>query len=176
MVRLSPIAVSLACAAAAASAAVAEPAFLRTSAELEDPRGYCLDVPGFGASLDLDAPITTHSCKYSRPGFSVDQLLEQTADDRLRLVSYDRCLSATVQDAGAGVDMVACAEGGDAWRIAEDGRVTPDGGDGLCLTVAAEPVFVNTDVMTAPPYSSRAVTLEPCAAEAADRQTWRRLW
>ena len=51
--------------------------------ELEDPRGYCLDIPGFGARMQLDAPITTHTCKYSLPGFDVDEIFEQT-DGKLR--------------------------------------------------------------------------------------------
>lgn len=154
--------------------AAAEPRFLRSIEPLGDPRGYCLDVPGFGDDLRLDAPITTHSCKYDRPGFYVDELFEQTESGQLRLVSYDLCLSARALEGGSEVDTVDCGDTrAHAWSLLADGRVTPADTLGLCLTLAGERTFVNTDVMTAPAYSSRAVTLEQCAEVAAHRQAWR---
>ena len=43
--------------------------------ELDEPEYYCVDVPGFGASLNLGSPLTAHTCK---PGaddemFAVDR-------------------------------------------------------------------------------------------------------
>ena len=146
--------------------------FLRSFYELEDPRGYCLDIPGFGARMQLDAPITTHTCKYSLPGFDVDEIFEH-ADGKLRLVNYDRCLSADSMEAGSAV--VNSIDCGDAhpWEVHADGRVTPAADSRQCLTLAAERVFVNTSIGTVPPYSSRAITLERCTANASYRQRWR---
>ena len=146
--------------------------FLRSMYELEDPRGYCLDIPGFGAGMQLDAPITTHTCKYSLPGFDVDEILE-LADGKLRLVNYDRCLSADSMEAGrADVNSIDCGDAHE-WQVHADGRVTPSADSSQCLTLAAERVFVNTSIGTVPPYSSRAVSLEPCTADASYRQRWR---
>ena len=146
--------------------------FLRSFYELEDPRGYCLDIPGFGARMQIDAPITTHTCKYSLPGFDVDEIFEH-ADGKLRLVNYDRCLSADSMEAGSAV--VNSIDCGDAhpWEVHADGHVTPAADSRQCLTLAAERVFVNTSIGTVPPYSSRAITLERCTANAAYRQRWR---
>lgn len=146
--------------------------FLRSFYELEDPRGYCLDIPGFGARMQIDAPITTHTCKYSLPGFDVDEIFEH-ADGKLRLVNYDRCLSADAMEAGSAV--VNSIDCGDAhpWEVHADGRVTPAADSRQCLTLAAERVFVNTSIGTVPPYSSRAITLERCTANASYRQRWR---
>ena len=146
--------------------------FLRSVYELEDPRGYCLDIPGFGAQMQIDAPITTHTCKYSLPGFDVDEIFEH-ADGKLRLVNYDRCLSADSMEAGrADVNSIDCGDAHE-WQVHADGRVTPTMDSSQCLTLAAERVFVNTSIGTVPPYSSRAVSLEPCAADASYRQRWR---
>ena len=146
--------------------------FLRSMYELEDPRGYCLDIPGFGAGMQLDAPITTHTCKYSLPGFDVDEILEHT-DGKLRLVNYDRCLSAESMEADrADVNSIDCGDAHE-WQVQADGRVTPSADSSQCLTLAAERVFVNTSIGTVPPYSSRAVSLEPCTADASYRQRWR---
>ena len=146
--------------------------FLRSFYELEDPRGYCLDIPGFGARMQIDAPITTHTCKYSLPGFDVDEIFEH-ADGKLRLVNYGRCLSADSMEAGSAV--VNSIDCGDAhpWEVHADGRVTPAADSRQCLTLAAERVFVNTSIGTVPPYSSREITLERCTANASYRQRWR---
>ena len=151
--------------------ASAQSMFLRSMYELEDPRGYCLDIPGFGARMQLDAPITTHTCKYSLPGFDVDEIFEQT-DGKLRLVNYDRCLAGDTGTAGSPVDSIDCSDA-HQWQVHEDGRVTPADNAGVCLTLAAEREFVNSSIATVPPYSSRDVSLEPCTAAASYRQRWR---
>ena len=150
----------------------AQSMFLRSIYELEDPRGYCLDIPGFGARMQIDAPITTHTCKYSLPGFDVDEIFEH-ADGKLRLVNYDRCLSADAMEAGSAVvNSIDCGNA-HPWEVHADGRVTPAADSRQCLTLAAERVFVNTSIGTVPPYSSRAITLERCTANASYRQRWR---
>ncbi len=145
--------------------------FLRSVDELEDPRGYCLDIPGFGPTMQIDAPTYTHSCKYSLPGFDIDELLVSD-DGRLRFVNFDRCLAADPIGVGANVYTVAC-DRAHAWRVHDSGRVTPASATDLCLTLSATRTFVRTGFGTVPPYSSRAVTLEDCAVEAAFRQRWR---
>ena len=165
-ITISPILLGLSLQAAAQSM------FLRSMYELEDPRGYCLDIPGFGPRMQLDAPITTHTCKYSLPGFDVDEIFEH-ADGKLRLVNYDRCLAGSATDtAGAAVNSIDC---GDAhpWQVHAGGRVTPADNANLCLTLSAEREFVNSSIATVPPYSSRDVSLEACTADAAYRQRWR---
>ena len=163
---LSPILLGLSLQASAQSM------FLRSMHELEDPRGYCLDIPGFGPRMQLDAPITTHTCKYSLPGFDVDEIFEHS-DGMLRLVNYDRCLAAGAMDAaGREVNSIDCADA-HQWQVHGDGRVTPADGANMCLTLAAERVFVNSSIATVPPYSSRAVSVEPCTAADAYRQQWR---
>ena len=145
--------------------------FLRSVDELEDPRGYCLDIPGFGPTMQIDAPTYTHSCKYSLPGFDVDELLLHD-DGKLRFVNFDRCLAADPVGVGDNVYTVACNQA-HAWRVHDGGRVTPASAMDLCLTLSASRTFVRTGFGTVPPYSSRAVTLESCTVEAAFRQHWR---
>lgn len=172
--RISIAVVAASAAALAAAEAAAEPRFLRSDEPLGDPRGYCLDVPGFGESLMLDGPVQTHSCKYDRPGFYEDELIERDAEGRLHWTSYDRCLAAAALEPGAAVESVACdADAAHAWRLHDDARLTPAGRPDLCVTLASEREYAGTDVMTVPAYSSRGVTLEACATAASHRQAWR---
>ena len=156
------------------SATLAEPQFLRSAYNLEDPRGYCLDIPGFGPRMQKDAPINTHSCKYSIPGFWVDELFEVTDSSQLRLPEYDLCLSANSQETGSHVNTIDCAEDAvHAWAVHADGRVTPADAQGLCLTLSSDRTFVNSGAGNLTPYSSRSISLENCSSDQKYRQSWK---
>jgi acetyl esterase/lipase len=156
------------------NSATADPQFLRSSYDLGDPNGYCLDIPGFGPRLQKDAPINTHSCKYNRPGFSIDELFEVTASDHFRMPEYDLCLAADGREAGSSVYTIDCAATNvHAWTVHADGRVTPSDATGICLTLSSEKVYVNSSVANLTPNSTRSVSLESCTSERAQFQSWR---
>ena len=60
----------------------ADTGLLRSIHTLDDARGYCLDIPGAGQTLRLDAPLQAHTCKYGAP--LDDQRFERTAAGALR--------------------------------------------------------------------------------------------
>jgi len=154
--------------------ATADPQFLRSSHKLGDPSGYCLDIPGFGARLAKDAPINTHTCKYNRPGFSIDELFEVTERNHFRLPEYDLCLAANALVAGSYVNTIDCtADEVHAWTVHADGRVTPSDTSKLCLTLSSEKVYVNSSIANLTPNSTRSVSLENCASELEQYQSWR---
>jgi hypothetical protein len=156
------------------NSAIAEPRFLRSSYNLEDPNGYCLDIPGFGARLQKEEPITTHTCKYDRPGFWVDELFEVTQSNQLRLSDYGLCLSASAMETGADIDIVDCAaDGAHAWTMHSSERVTPAGVPALCMTMSSEKVYVNSTIANLTPNSTRSVSLENCASALKYRQSWK---
>ena len=156
------------------SPATAEGQFLRSSYDLGDPSGYCLDIPGFGPRMRKNAPIGTHTCKYSRPGFSVDEQFEVTQSNHFRLPEYDLCLSANTLEAGSHVNTIDCASDKvHSWTKNTTGHVTPTDSPELCLTLSSERVFVNTSVANLHPNSSRSVSLENCARGLDYFQTWK---
>ena len=113
---------------------------LRLADNLDDPQGYCADVAGFGANIRLNAPMQAHTCK---PG-SDDQMFAPIAPadgGGIRLVEYDRCLTAETVGYGAEINVVGCDAGmvNQRFSLGEDGRVQlplPDG-PSLCLGIAA---------------------------------------
>ena len=68
---------------------------------LDEPEFYCVDVPGFGAGLNLAAAMTAHTCK---PGAD-DELFRTGAPlpGNLLMPAYQLCLEAA---AAAGVTCV----------------------------------------------------------------------
>ncbi|MGI9271232.1 MAG: alpha/beta hydrolase fold domain-containing protein [Woeseiaceae bacterium] len=152
----------------------ADAQMIRSVHELGDPNGYCLDIPGFGPRLQKDAPINTHTCKYSRPGFYVDELFEITKDNHFRMPEYDLCLAAGDRSAGAAVHTIDCASTDvHAWTMHSNARVTPSDDPDLCLTLSSDRRFVNSSVGNLVPNSTRAITLETCATGLSYVQSWR---
>ena len=76
-----------------ARASWADVGLLRTSEPLDEARGYCLDIAGFGPTLRLDDPLQAHTCKYG--GQLDDQRFERIASGAIKASLYDRCLAAT---------------------------------------------------------------------------------
>ncbi len=154
--------------------ASAERQMLRSVYDLGDPSGYCLDIPGFGPRMRKDAPINTHTCKYDRPGFSIDEEFDVTDSQQLRLPEYNLCLSAGSFESGSDVFTIDCGlENAHAWTVHDRGRVTPIGNKELCLTLSGDREFVNSSVGNLVPNSTRQVTLEVCEKGHEYFQSWR---
>jgi len=154
--------------------ASADAKFLRSEYELGDPNGYCLDIPGFGPRMRKDAPINTHTCKYNRPGFSVDEEFEVTESQQLRMPEYDLCLSAGSFEAGADVFTIDCAkDNAHAWTIQANGNVSPTDAMELCLTLGEEKAYVNTSPANLIPNSTRSISLQGCAEDLEQFQAWK---
>ncbi len=148
--------------------------FLRSVSNLGDPSGYCLDIPGFGPRMQRDAPITTHTCKYNRPGFSIDEEFVMTDAQHLRLPEFDLCLSAESREPGARVYTIDCASDAvHGWTVHPGGRVTPVDALGLCLTLSDQVVYVNTAPGNITANSSRDISLQACSASMNEFQQWR---
>ena len=59
---------------------------------LDEPEYYCVDVPGFGRSLNLDGVLTAHTCKPNAD----DELfiIDHRQAGQLYMPAYDRCVQA----------------------------------------------------------------------------------
>jgi acetyl esterase/lipase len=164
--------VTAAGAAALPVLAAGDPALLRTVAALDDERGYCLDISGYGASLDLEAPLQAHSCKLA--GSVEDQLFESGPNGSLRASRYDRCLTVASPEAGAPLLVRPCDDSRrQRWQLAE-GRLMPEAARGLCVTLGAdrgEPW--GTPRLVTPVYRRQTLALASCDPAFAQRQTFR---
>lgn len=151
-------------------AAFADPALLRTIWSLDEARGYCLDIPGFGAGIRLEENLQAHTCKY---GESVeDQLFERDAGEPyVRAAAYDRCLTATAHAVGAEVNVQTCVRSAlQQWEFAW-GRLSPASRPDLCLSLApAGGEITGTPVLISPVYRRRGVSLQLCADELESLQ------
>ena len=98
---------------------------IRLKDDLDDPRGYCIDVRGFGSGIRLDADLQAHSCKSSAAG---DQAFATVGDPRrssIVLVDYDVCLAVAEPEPGASILLSPCDDGSvfRRFELLDDGRV-----------------------------------------------------
>jgi acetyl esterase/lipase len=158
--------------AASPEVASADAGLLRTVTALDEPRGYCLDVAGFGATLRLDDPLQAHTCKYGGP--LDDQRFERAANGAIKASLFDRCLAATALSPGARLVVRACSSAAlQRWTIAW-GRLSPATRRDLCASLTdAKGEIAGTPALVSPVYRRRDVTLERCDDAHAARQSFR---
>jgi acetyl esterase/lipase len=151
----------------------ADSGLLRTVHALDEPRGYCLDIAGEGATLRLDDPLQFHTCKYGGP--LDDQRFERTAAGAVRAPMYDRCLAVVSLEAGARLVMRTCTPGAaQLWSMAW-GRLSPASRPDLCVSAAGDKGQpAGTPVLVSPVYHRRDAVVERCndAREASQSFRW----
>lgn len=149
---------------------------LRLRNNLDDVAGYCIDLPGFGASIQRDAPLQAHTCK--RQGDDQIFTVTEWADGQEvnRIVHGDSCLTAERSDDGGTLRLSPCADGPGqrlelrpGGRLQTAGRITPsDDGQPYCIGVApgaGEPAGGRN-------HLRRDLTLYDCAAADPALITW----
>lgn len=96
---------------------------------LDKPEFYCVDVAGFGSSLNLSAPLQAHTCKPNAD----DELFmfDESGEGQFFMDAYEVCA-----ESGDGVLYVRkCVDSPGQWFVFEDdGRIGSQESD-QCLTV-----------------------------------------
>lgn len=100
---------------------------------LDEPEFYCLDVPGFGASVQLDSALMAHTCKRNQ---AADEIFAyDAASGRLSMPAYDLCMEADGTARGSLLYLAACTEHAhQKFQLQEGGFIRLFDTE-LCLTV-----------------------------------------
>jgi hypothetical protein len=133
---------------------------------LDEPERYCVDVPGWGRRLNLDAALMAHTCK---PG-AADELftINRPAAGQLYMRAYDRCVAAESEEAGAEVFLKPC-DSSPLQRFSFDGngKIRLSAGK-TCLAVAEG----SGQPTGGPSHLRRDLTLELCESVAEAHSKW----
>ena len=102
---------------------------------LDEPEGYCLDVPGWGNRLNLKAPLMAHTCK---PG-AEDELFTpgHPAPGQLYMKAYNLCVTAASDTPGSEVFLKDCASSTLQRFSLEPSPHIKHRAKTVCITVAA---------------------------------------
>jgi len=150
----------------------AEPALLRVVAQLDEARGYCIDIPGSGPTINLDASLQAHTCKF-RDAIA-DQLFEEADGEHIRASEFARCLAVDELEPGQPLLLRACANSRlQRWQFA-DGRLNLTARPELCVALGAERgERWGTPPLVSPVYRRVTLALAECAEAAAKLQAFR---
>ncbi len=140
------------------------PTLIRLVEPLDEPQFYCVDVPGFGANLNLEGALTAHTCKPRAD----DELFTvgHPEEGHLYMPAYDRCVRAGGATAGAELHLEACAdEPLQRFILTADGQLRLEAAEGraaeTAYCLAVEPG--EGQPTGGPSHLRRGLLLTPCA-------------
>jgi len=154
--------------------AIADGGYLRSAVPMDEPRGYCLDVAGFGANVRTDEPLRVHTCKYGED--NIDQLFRWVNSESGHVVmpAYDRCLAAESLLDGARLFVQECDDSElQAWTFVPNGNLVLRARPDLCLTMGEERFDAGAEVLVYPGYQYRSSTMQTCRERSDELQDFR---
>ena len=137
--------------------AQAKPTLVQLADPLDEPEFYCVDVPGFGASLNLQAALMAHTCK---PGAD-DEIfvVGQPGPGNLSMPAYNRCLEAEGAEPQAQLHLQECSDAAMQQFALDDAGALILSGTDLCVAVSPE----DGEPTGGPSHVRRDLLLQDCA-------------
>ena len=143
--------------------------FLRVIAPLDEARGYCLDIPGHMAGVQLESPLHVHTCKHGI--WNQDGRFDVAAlgNGAIRMPYYELCVQAASSSIGARLLLAECTEAEfQTWTLQVSGEIALEAFPQMCITVEERP----GRNAGGPQYRMKGVGLDTCTRQASDRQRW----
>ena len=141
------------------------PTLIRLIDPLDEPEFYCVDVPGFGARLNLDGALTAHNCK-PRADDELFTVGHPAAGHRY-MPAYDRCVEADGATGGAALYLKPCAdEPLQRFALTDDGPLRLESAVDEAAAAASYCVAVDAgegEPTGGPSHLRRDLNLTPCA-------------
>lgn len=148
---------------------------IRLTADLDDSRGYCLDVAGGqGTSAPIERGLQAHTCYDYTGSILEDQAFDSTllSNAQLKIPYFDVCMTASTTQVDASLMLEPC-EGIEtqAFMLEESGRLVLKSEPDLCVTVSSTEKKEGRG--GSPVHVMRPVSLQLCSVENKDYQTWK---
>lgn len=141
---------------------------------LDEPRGFCLDVPGPQTRAKPEQGLHTHSCYSYQGRLAVDQAFDAAliAKGVFRIIAFDRCITAPSSAAGSRLTLEICDGRATQQFIHRNtGQIVTQAAPAYCVTAGAGPSRAGGGGN--PVHLIRDLTLEACDSSMDDRQRWR---
>ena len=141
-------------------------------AELDDERGYCLDIRGYKERARIDRGLQAHTCYSYQGQVAVDQGFVEAdlARGEFFIPEFDVCMSSEGRN-GSTVGLAKCdGQEKQLFKWAKNGEIHPAKSDELCLMVGSGKPRQGRGGR--PRHLMRDLKFDRCLPELADYQRW----
>ena len=116
--------------------------FIQLEDPLDEPEFYCVDVPGAGRGVRLQAALQAHTCKPVEVAEDELFTMNHPSGGQIYMKAYDLCVAAEGPKEESLLHLEPCSDSLlQRFSFASDGRIQLEGGADarLCLSVASGP-------------------------------------
>jgi len=144
------------------------------ASNLDDARGYCLDIAG-GKGIDapLDKGLQAHTCYHYSGGILEDQGFDETliSKGQFKINYFNVCMSVPSVKKGSAILLSQCNEQDtQKFTLKENGQLVPLADSNLCVTVSSTEQKKGRG--GSPVHVMRPLSLQECDTSRVEYQAW----
>ena len=139
---------------------------------LNDTRGFCIDMTGYKTNADINKALQTHSCYSYQGSVSVDQGFDvsKISNGEFSLPFFNVCMEIENAEPSSGLILRGCDKNPKQQFVFEDdGKIKPVNDLGLCLTASGD---YREGGGGSPVHLIRDLSLSACDESLSTRQSW----
>ena len=139
---------------------------------LNDTRGFCIDMTGYKTNADVNKALQAHSCYSYQGSVSVDQGFDvsKISTGEFNLPFFNVCMEAESAESSSGLILRGCDKSPKQQFVFEDdGKVKPINDLSLCLTASGN---YREGGGGSPVHLIRDLSLLACDTSFSSRQSW----
>lgn len=144
------------------------------SNELDEPRGYCLDIAGGkGANAKADRGLQAHTCYHYTGTILEDQGFDSALieEGRFRIPYYDKCMSVASVAADTPISLEQCLDvDTQEFMLQSNGQLVTKADPSLCVTTSETEKREGRG--GSPVHVMRPLSLQPCDDSRESYQRW----
>jgi hypothetical protein len=139
---------------------------------LNDTRGFCIDMTGYKTNADVNKALQAHSCYSYQGSVSVDQGFDvsKISNGEFSLPFFNVCMEVENADSSSGLILRGCDKNPKQQFVFEDdGKIKPVGNLSLCLTASDD---YREGGGGSPVHLIRDLSISGCDDSFSTRQRW----
>ena len=139
---------------------------------LNDTRGFCIDMTVYKTNADINKALQTHSCYSYQGSVSVDQGFDvsKISNGEFGLPFFNVCMEIENAEPSSSLVLRGCDKNPKQQFVFEDdGKIKPVNDLGLCLTASSD---YREGGGGSPVHLIRDLSLSACDESLSTRQSW----
>ena len=139
---------------------------------LNDTRGFCIDMTGYKTNADVNKALQTHSCYSYQGSVSVDQGFDvsKISNGEFSLPFFNVCMEVENTESFSGLILRVCDKSPKQQFVFEDdGKIKPVNDLSLCLTASGD---YREGGGGSPVHLIRDLSMSACDESLSTRQSW----